>query len=78
VPSGVVVKVKSDGDDGKAVTKVLQFTGKVVPGGAMKPEPVIKTEVPGPPLVGVRVKLDVTRNCVVDTSFAALPVAVTV
>jgi hypothetical protein len=64
---------KSEGVDGNALMRLTQFVVL-----ASKPEPVIRTEVPGPPLVGLRVKLDVTRNCVVVWSFAALPVAVTV
>jgi hypothetical protein len=37
----------------------------------------MKTAVPGPPVVGLILKLDVTVNDVVALSFAAEPVAVT-
>jgi hypothetical protein len=37
----------------------------------------MKTAVPGPPVVGLMVKVDVTVNDVVATSFPGEPVAVT-
>jgi hypothetical protein len=63
--------LKSAGEDGKAVTLLLQSPP------FRKPEPVMKTAVPGPPIVGLIVKVDVTVNDVDATSFPGEPVAVT-